>query len=288
MFQFTRHATGTRYYMGSADLMPRNLDARVEVVTPVEDPQPRTRSTRCSARPVRQRPGVAAAGRRNVAADPAGRRRTRALRAGRADGASAGGGRPGRAREPRRRDAANVSCERGGDPARRRCDAGASRSSTSARTPFGSSSPPSTNGDRSSCTPTRCWPQIGRSLGRDGRIDDDKIAEVARHRGRLRRPSPPAGRPGHPRDRDLGDARGGERRRARRGGAGGVRAWPLEIIDEDEEARLAFFGALASLDEPSDGRRGSRRRGWRLDRDRHRSDATASPGPAPSASAPAA
>jgi polyphosphate kinase len=37
IFAFTSGAE-TRYFMGSADVMPRNLDHRVEVVTPVEDP----------------------------------------------------------------------------------------------------------------------------------------------------------------------------------------------------------------------------------------------------------
>jgi polyphosphate kinase len=38
IFRFGSPARGARYYIGSADLMPRKLDRRVEVVAPVEDP----------------------------------------------------------------------------------------------------------------------------------------------------------------------------------------------------------------------------------------------------------
>jgi polyphosphate kinase len=41
VFVFDRGAAGATYFLGSADLMPRNLDHRIEIVTPVEDARAR-------------------------------------------------------------------------------------------------------------------------------------------------------------------------------------------------------------------------------------------------------
>jgi polyphosphate kinase len=43
VYRFGSEARGVRYYIGSADLMHRNLDSRVEAIAPVEDPVLRQR-----------------------------------------------------------------------------------------------------------------------------------------------------------------------------------------------------------------------------------------------------
>ena len=96
--------------------------------------------------------------------------------------------------------------------------------------------------------------QIGRSLGRDGRIDDEKIAEVARivdtfvtdarRLGALSTSarSPPR-RHGRPRTATSSPS----------GSTGGVGRGPRGDRRGRGGARLAFVGALASLEEPPAG-----------------------------------
>ena len=94
--------------------------------------------------------------------------------------------------------------------------------------------------------------RIGQSLGHDGRIDDRKIGEVA---GVVSRFVSDARRLGA---RDVRAIATSATREASNGAelaahvleASGV---TLEVIDGDEEARLAFVGTLASLDEPQAG-----------------------------------
>jgi exopolyphosphatase/guanosine-5'-triphosphate,3'-diphosphate pyrophosphatase len=94
--------------------------------------------------------------------------------------------------------------------------------------------------------------RLGRATGPDGRIDPAKIDEVADVVAAYVEQAAELGVEGV---RVLGtaaarEAANGEelaeaiRRRA------GV---PLEIVDEDEEARLAFVGALSAVEEPWDG-----------------------------------
>jgi exopolyphosphatase / guanosine-5'-triphosphate,3'-diphosphate pyrophosphatase len=94
--------------------------------------------------------------------------------------------------------------------------------------------------------------RIGQSLGQDGRIDDRKIGEVA---GIVARFVSDARRLGAREVRAIATS---ATREASNGAelaehvleSSGV---ALEVIDGDEEARLAFVGTLASLDEPQAG-----------------------------------
>jgi exopolyphosphatase/guanosine-5'-triphosphate,3'-diphosphate pyrophosphatase len=94
--------------------------------------------------------------------------------------------------------------------------------------------------------------RIGQSLGRDGRIDDRKIGEVA---GIVSRFVTDARRLGAREVRAIAtsatrEAANGDELAEHVQAASGVK---LEVIDGDEEARLAFVGTLASLDEPQAG-----------------------------------
>lgn len=94
--------------------------------------------------------------------------------------------------------------------------------------------------------------RIGQSLGHEGRIDDRKIGEVT---GIVSRFVADARRYGA---RDVRAIATSATREAVNGdelaehvlAESGI---SLEVIDGDEEARLAFVGALASLDEPQTG-----------------------------------
>lgn len=94
--------------------------------------------------------------------------------------------------------------------------------------------------------------RIGQSLGHEGRIDDRKIGEVA---GIVSRFVEDARRFGAREIRAIAtsatrEAANGDELAEHVLAASGVQ---LEVIDGDEEARLAFVGTLASLDEPQAG-----------------------------------
>jgi exopolyphosphatase / guanosine-5'-triphosphate,3'-diphosphate pyrophosphatase len=94
--------------------------------------------------------------------------------------------------------------------------------------------------------------RIGQSLGHEGRIDDKKIGEVA---GIVARFVTDARRLGAREIRAIAtsatrEAANGDELAEHVLAASGI---ALEVIDGDEEARLAFVGTLASLDEPQAG-----------------------------------
>jgi exopolyphosphatase/guanosine-5'-triphosphate,3'-diphosphate pyrophosphatase len=94
--------------------------------------------------------------------------------------------------------------------------------------------------------------RLGQSLAHEGRIDDRKIGEVA---GIVARFVEDARRYGARDIRAIAtsatrDATNGAELAQHVHDASGVE---LEVIDGDEEARLAFVGTLASLDEPQAG-----------------------------------
>jgi exopolyphosphatase/guanosine-5'-triphosphate,3'-diphosphate pyrophosphatase len=94
--------------------------------------------------------------------------------------------------------------------------------------------------------------RLGQSLGHEGRIDDRKIGEVA---GIVSRFVDDARRFGAREIRAIAtsatrEAANGDELAEHVLAASGVQ---LEVIDGDEEARLAFVGTLASLDEPQAG-----------------------------------
>ena len=78
IYRFGADPVEAEYLIGSADLMPRNLDRRVEALTPVTDPRLRARSGRDPRRqPRRRHAGVGAQRRRHLAeAADRGRRST--------------------------------------------------------------------------------------------------------------------------------------------------------------------------------------------------------------------
>ena len=217
VFQFT-DVDGTRTYMGSADLMPRNLDARVEVVTPVED-----------AHAAHEVDVVLAACLHDNRAcwelQPDGTWKRR----------HAAEGEPERSAQDELMARALAAAERAEQATladetlervvrRRGRRPGPESVMTGERVAVvdvGSNSIRLLVSDVVDEHPTfvhtdKVMARLGQSLGARGPHRRPQDRRGRRHRRALRRGRPPLRRARHPRDRHLGDARGRERRRARR------------------------------------------------------------------------
>ena len=233
-----RGRRGKTYLLGSADLMARNLDHRIEVVVPVED----------AARARRDRVDLQGAARRQLAGVEA--RRRRHVGAGAAPRRPSAGGRPRRrscgaahgragshrhAAEARRHVASSswrvVGRHRRGvehrpparDPGRATILLASARCSGSAP----SSSAAARSRRRSSPRPPSCVA---------GYVDGARAVAASAARGADREPGAP------------GDERRGAARAARP-----ASACPSRLLRAAEEGRLAFVGAVGAARRPRAG-----------------------------------
>ena len=160
IYSFERPGEDARIYIGSADLMPRNLYNRVELVTPVEDPKSPRRAAR-PARPLPRRQHQRLGTRRGWQLDPPPARRQASQRPARVDRAPRG---------PRRRVAlARLEAPRPGGLVRKTARDGAQAHGAGLVARGGRADPSPARRSTTSWRPTSSWSAADtRGCGRLG------------------------------------------------------------------------------------------------------------------------